>query len=103
MCVRLRGPTLRLIMEGITLGILIGAGVVMLAKNGRQRVKKAIGWSARQTGWLIARVQSDVETAKRVAREEFERERANPQPIVDVVVPSERVHTNGDVKASPPS
>lgn len=88
-------------MEGITVGILIGAGVVMLAKNGRQRVKKAIGWTARQTGWLVARVKADVATAKRVAREEFERERANPQPVADIVVPSERVHTNGS--ATPPS
>jgi hypothetical protein len=83
-------------MEGITLGIVIGAGAVMLAKNGRKRVKSAIGWAARQSGWVVARVRADVATAHRVAREEFERERTgNPPPAVDVVVPSERVHANG--------
>lgn len=83
-------------MEGITLGIAIGAGAMLLAKNGRKRAKAAIGWAARQSGWLVARVRSDVAMAKEVAREEFERERrANPGPAVDVVVPSERVHTNG--------
>lgn len=89
-------------MEGITLGIAIGAGAVLLAKNGRKRVKSAIGWAARQSGWIVARVKSDVATARRVAREEFERERAaNPHPAVDVVVPSERVNANGTT--SPPS
>lgn len=90
-------------MEMLTLGIAIGAGAVLLAKNGRSRAKTAIGWVARQSGWLVARVKTDVEAARRLAREEFERERsANPAPAVDVVVPSERV-THAHNGTSPPS
>lgn len=78
-------------MEAITVGIAIGATAVVLAKNGRARAKAAIGWAARQTGWLVARVRSDIAATQRVAREEFERaRRGDPAPAVDVVVPSER-------------
>lgn len=78
-------------MEGIII-FALGAGAVLVAQRGRKRAKSAIGWVARQSGWVVSRVRSDIDTAKRVAREEFERAReANPAPAVDLVVPSERV------------
>jgi len=91
-------------MEAITLGFALGAGAVLLARNGRARAKVAIGWVARQSGWLVGRVRSDIAAAKNLARQEFERERAaNPAPAVDGVVPSERVgYANGN-GAHPPS
>jgi hypothetical protein len=74
------------------LGIAIGAGAILLARNGRARAKSAIGWVARQSGWLAGRIRSDIDSAQRLARDEFVRQRdGNPDPAVDVVVPSERV------------
>jgi hypothetical protein len=95
-------------MEAITLGFALGAGAVLLARNGRKRAKVAIGWAARQAGWIAGRIRSDISAAKNHARDEFERERAaNPAPAVDVVVPSERVahaerNGNGARPPAPP-
>ena len=82
-------------MEGLFL-FALGAGAVLAAQRGRKHAKKAVGWVARQSGWLVSRVRSEIDTARQVARDEFERAReANPAPIVEVVVPSERVSPNG--------
>ncbi len=82
-------------MEGLIL-FALGAGSVFVAQRGRKHAKKAVGWVARQSGWLVSRVRSEIDTARKVARDEFERAReSNPAPIVDVVVPSERVAPNG--------
>ena len=62
-------------MEAIALGIAIGAGAVLALRNGRERAKKAVGWAARQAGWISGQVNVAVENAKRVAREEFSRGR----------------------------
>lgn len=65
---------------------------MLAAQRGRKHAKKAVGWVARQSGWLVSRVRTEIDTARKVARDEFERARdADPAPVVDVVVPSARV------------
>lgn len=78
-------------MEGIII-FALGAGAAVLARRGRKPVKSAIGWVARQSGYIVSRVRGDIDIAKRVARDEFERARAQKhEPVADDVVPSERV------------
>jgi hypothetical protein len=63
-------------MEGITLGVLLGAAAVLLGRKGSTRAKGAVGWAAKQAGWIAGRIQTDIADARRIAREEFERERS---------------------------
>jgi hypothetical protein len=88
-------------MEGLVL-FALGAGTVLLAQKGRKRAKAALGWLARQSGFIAGRVKSDIATAKQVAHDEFSKAREdNPPPQVDVVVPSTRVtHADGESRAN---
>ena len=79
-------------MEGITLGVLLGAAAVLLGRQGSGRAKGALGWAAKQAGWIAGRVQTDIADARRIAREAFERER-------DAAKIGDGAHTNG----APPS
>jgi hypothetical protein len=70
----------------------LGAGTVWVAQKGRKQAKDAVGWIARQSGWIASRVRSDIAAARRVAHDEFKRAReADPAPTPDHVVPSTRV------------
>jgi hypothetical protein len=60
-------------MEGVTLGILLGAAAMYFGRQGSARTKGAVGWVAKQAGWIAGRVQTDISDARRIAREAFER------------------------------
>jgi hypothetical protein len=79
-------------MEGLII-FALGAGAVLVAQRGRKQAKDAVGWIARQSGWLVGRIRTDIDAARKIARDEFSRARsANPPPMPDDVVPSARVH-----------
>jgi hypothetical protein len=61
----------------VVMGLALGAGALLLAKRGRPAVRKAVGWAARKTGWIAGRVRTSIDEAKTMAREEFERGRAD--------------------------
>jgi hypothetical protein len=87
-------------MEAITLGFVVGVGVTLLAKRGAPRIKKAVEWTARQSGWVAARAATAVEDARQKLRDQYARGRA-VDPPVDVppkaAAPPEP--TDGTVKA----
>ena len=62
-------------MEPLLLGIALGAGALFVAKRGRGAVKSAVGWTARQSGWLAGRVRTSLDETRTVARAQFERGR----------------------------
>jgi hypothetical protein len=97
-----QGSYRRKVVEGLVI-FALGAGTVWVAQHGRKQAKDAVGWIARQSGWVLSRVRSDIATARRVAREEFKRAReADPPPTPDHVVPSTRVpqaEENGRARA----
>jgi hypothetical protein len=63
-------------MEVVLLGLALGAGALFFAKRGRPVAKAAVGWTARKTGFIASRVQASIDRTKAVAREEYERGRA---------------------------
>jgi hypothetical protein len=83
-------------MEAIALGIAIGAGVVLAIKHGKAGAKRAIGWTARQAGWVSGQVDAAVKQTRRAVREQYERGREeNLKKAVDIPPPSSRSHANG--------
>ena len=81
-------------MEGIII-FALGAGAVVVAPRNGKRGKAALGWIARQSGFLVGRVRADVAAARRSAREEFVRARdADAPPEPNVIVSTAEV-TNG--------
>jgi hypothetical protein len=54
----------------------IGAGTVLLVQGGRGRAKNAVGWMARQAGFLSSRVRADLAAVRQITRDEFIRARA---------------------------
>ena len=51
-------------MEPITFGIVIGVGVAVALVRGREGVRKAVGWSARQAGWASSRARPATSEAR---------------------------------------
>jgi len=83
-------------MEAIALGIVIGAGAVLAWRHGKASAKKAVGYAARQAGFIRGQVDAAVQKARTTVRDEFQRGRAeNPPRYVDVPPPSSNGHTNG--------
>jgi hypothetical protein len=68
-------------MEAITLGFVVGVGVTLLVKRGGPRIKKAVGWTARQSGWIAARAATAVEDARQKLRDQYARGRATDPPV----------------------
>lgn len=62
-------------MEPITFGIVIGVGVTVALVRGREGVRKAVGWSARQAGWASSRVAAAIAETRSTARDEYQRGR----------------------------
>jgi hypothetical protein len=62
-------------MEPITVGILIGVGATVALARGRQGLRVAVGWTARQIGWASSRVAAAVQETRETARSEYERGR----------------------------
>jgi hypothetical protein len=62
-------------METLFLVFALGAGVVVASKGGRGVARRALGWSARKAGAISAQASAAIGEARRIAREEFVRER----------------------------
>jgi hypothetical protein len=62
-------------MEAVSLGFALGVGAVLVYKHGRTAVRSAVGWSARQVGWVTSRVAGAIDDARSTARREYERGR----------------------------
>jgi hypothetical protein len=88
-------------MEAITLGIAIGAGAVLVLQRSRTGLRKVLGWSARQSGWVSAQVAAAVDGAKRVLRDEYQRGREQTlSEMREMAPPSSR--NGGAPKSIPP-
>lgn len=97
-----RGQSIRVTvesMEPVLLGLALGAGALYVVKRGRGAMQKAVGWTARRTGWIASRVRSSLDETKAVAREQYERGRleasANP-----VIAPASSTKGDGSAHAS---
>jgi hypothetical protein len=79
----------------VVFGLAVGAGVLYFAKRGGTAVRGVVGWTARKTGWIASRVRTSVDETRAVAREQYERGRAEAKS--DPV----RVTTNGQSQPHP--
>jgi hypothetical protein len=59
----------------VVMGLVLGAGALLLAKRGRKAVASTIGWTARKSGWVAGRVRSSLHEATQIARDQYERGR----------------------------
>jgi hypothetical protein len=62
-------------MEALTLGFALGVGAVLVAKGGRERIKRVVGWTARNAGWVSAQAKSAIAESRRALRERYQRDR----------------------------
>jgi hypothetical protein len=88
-------------MEAIAIGIAIGAGAMLAIRHGKAGTKKVLGFAAKQAGFIAARVNSAVDSAKSVVREQYKRGReANLERIEEMPPLSTRI--NGKSIPPPP-
>jgi hypothetical protein len=78
----------------------LGAGVLVATKGGRGMARRALGWSARRAGALSAQATEAIGEARRIAREEFARERDGHAPISASTQGAAKTGLNGGRGAS---
>jgi hypothetical protein len=78
----------------VVMGLALGAGALLLVKRGRPMFRAAVGWTARKSGWIASRVQESIKSTRAVAREEYERGRAE-------ATAESRASTNGTSASAP--
>jgi hypothetical protein len=78
----------------VVMGLALGAGALLFVKKARPMIRRAVGWTARKSGWIASRVKASVDDAKAVARDEFARGRA------EALAASERASANGASKSA---
>jgi hypothetical protein len=88
-------------METVILAIVLGTGAFYVAKQGRGAMRSAVGWSARQMGWLASQVKSSLDETRDVARAQYERGRVDGDAptVVATSSPSNSSPSNGDGSA----
>jgi hypothetical protein len=62
-------------MEVALLGYLLGIGTVYAFVKRKDEARSAVAWSARQAGFISARVATALTEASQIARDEFEKAR----------------------------
>jgi hypothetical protein len=75
----------------VVMGLVVGAGALLLAKRGRKAMTSAIGWTARKGGWVAGRVRSSLSDTAQIAREQYQRGRMDAARAHASIPPS----TNG--------
>ena len=91
-------------MEAIALGIVMGAGALLAWKHGKESARKAVGFAARQAGFIRGQVDAAVEKARSTLRDEYRRGREEkPAGYAEVPPPSSNGHANGTRGATPPT